>query len=103
MATPRGSRHKGLKTTLFDSTVMREAQEATEFLANILEASTECCIIGMSLDGRILLWNEGARRLYGYESEVVVGKTSSESLHTPEDVAAGKPRGIMTAALDAGK
>jgi PAS domain S-box-containing protein len=27
--------------------------------------------------GKILLWNEGARRLYGYEPEEVVGKANS--------------------------
>jgi PAS domain-containing protein len=27
------------------------------------------------LDGKILLWNEGARRMYGYEAEEVVGQT----------------------------
>jgi PAS domain S-box-containing protein len=50
-----------------------------------------------------LLWNEGARRLYGYEPEEVVGKASSESLHTPKDVAAGRPREIMAAALEDSK
>jgi PAS domain S-box-containing protein len=103
MATPRGNRDKSLKATLFASTVIREVQEATEFLANILEASTEYSIIGKDIDGRILLWNEGARRLYGYKPEEVVGKASSESLHTPEDVAAGKPGKSMAAALDDGK
>jgi hypothetical protein len=55
MATQRGNRDKGLKGTLFDSTVMREAQEAMDFLANVLESSTEYSIIGKDLDGKILL------------------------------------------------
>jgi PAS domain S-box-containing protein len=108
MATPRGNRDsanrdKGLKATLFDSTVIREAQDATEFLANVLEASTEYSIIGKDIDGKILLWNEGARRMYGYTAEEVVGKANSDILHTPEDVALGKPREIMDAAMYDGK
>jgi PAS domain S-box-containing protein len=98
-----GNRDIGLRATLFDSTVIREAQEAVDFITNTLQASTEYSIIGIGLDGKILPWNEGARRLYGYEPEEVVGRASSESLHTPEDVATGKPREIRAAALDAGK
>ncbi|HXA15806.1 MAG TPA: ATP-binding protein [Thermoanaerobaculia bacterium] len=58
--------------TLFDPTMVTTAEEAVDFIGNILESSTEYSIIGKDLDGRILLWNEGARRLYGYEPEEVV-------------------------------
>ncbi|HXD11844.1 MAG TPA: PAS domain-containing protein, partial [Anaerolineales bacterium] len=92
-----------MKTKLFDSTVISEAQEAMDFMANVLEASTEYSIIGKDLEGRILLWNEGARRMYGYDADEVVGKANSEILHTPEDVALGKPREIMQAALQDGR
>src|SRR5438046_5650971 len=74
-----------------------------DFMANVLESSTEYSLIGKDLDGTILLWNEGARRLYGYEPEEVVGKANSSILHTPEDVQAGKPREILDIALRDGK
>ena len=44
---------------------------------NILESSTEYSIIGKDLDGKILLWNEGARRLYGYAPEEVIGQPAT--------------------------
>ena len=91
------------RATLFDSAIVGDAQEAVNFITNILESSTEYSIIGKDLDGRILLWNEGARRLYGYEPEEVVGKANSSMLHTPEDVKADKHREIMDAALRDGK
>jgi PAS domain S-box-containing protein len=91
------------KTKLIDRSVVRNAQEAVDFISNILESSTEYSVIGKSLDGTILLWNEGARRLYGYEPEEVVGKANSEMLHTPEDVKSGKPKEIIDAALKTGK
>ena len=56
-----GGRQKLLSSTLFDDPLA-----AANFLSNILEASTEYSIIGEDLDGTIELWNEGARRLYGY-------------------------------------
>jgi len=92
-----------VRTSLFDSSILATAQQAVEFVSNILESSTDYSIIGKDLDGKILLWNEGARRMYGYEAEEVVGKLNSEILHTPEDVSAGKPREIMQAALRDGK
>jgi len=40
----------------------RELTEATAFLNNVLESSTEYSIIAKDLDGNILAWNEGAKR-----------------------------------------
>jgi PAS domain-containing protein len=57
------------KVDLFDRTMVRDAQAAVDFITNVLESSTEYSIIGKDLDGKIQLWNEGARRLYGYGPE----------------------------------
>ena len=92
-----------MKGRLFDRSIVSTAQEALDFIGNILESSTEYSVIGKDLDGKILLWNEGARRMYGYEPDEVVGKLNSEVLHTPEDVASGKPKEMMQAALQNGK
>src|SRR2546422_6743620 len=92
-----------MKTKLFDSTIVGTSEQALDFIGNILESSTEYSIIGKDLDGKILLWNAGARRIYGYEPEEVIGKANSAMLHTPEDVKAGKPQEIMATALREGK
>src|SRR4051795_1298320 len=92
-----------MKPGLFDSSILASTQQAVEFVSNILESSTEYSIIGKDLEGKILLWNEGARRLYGYEPSEVVGKANSSILHAPEDVASGKPRELLDAALSDGK
>src|SRR5579864_2270360 len=89
--------------TLFDPSIMGSTEEAVDFVTNILQASTEYSIVGKGLDGTILLWNEGARRLYGYEPEEVVGKANSSILHTAEDVKAGVPKQTMETALREGK
>src|SRR5229473_1140682 len=87
----------------FDSSIIATAQEAVDFITNILESSTEYSVIAKDLTGKILLWNEGARRLYGYEPDEVVGRANSSILHAPQDVAAGVPEQIMRAALEQGK
>ena len=92
-----------MTTKLFDNKIASSEEQALDFIGNILESSTEYSIIGKDLEGKILLWNEGARRLYGYEPEEVVGRANSSILHAPEDVQAGKPREIMESALREGK
>src|SRR3977135_135885 len=88
---------------LFASTMIGNTQEAMDFITTILQASTEDSIIGTGLDGTILLWNEGARRLYGYEAEEVLGTIGSQILHTHEDLAAGVPSTMAEESLRQGK
>lgn len=92
-----------MATKLFDSTTIGNAEEAVNFVSNILESSTEYSIIGKDSDGKILLWNEGARQLYGYEPEEVIGKANLSILHTTEDVESGMPGAIMESAHQDGK
>jgi PAS domain S-box-containing protein len=107
--SPKGSKTaqdappKNKKPKLFDSSILSTAQQAVDFITNILESSTEYSVIAKDLEGKILLWNEGARRLYGYEPDEVVGRANSSILHVPEDVAAGLPDQIMRTALEKGK
>jgi len=90
-------------TKLFDTAIVGRAEQALDFIGNILESSTEYSIIGKELRGRILLWNEGARRLYGYGPEEMVGKANSQILHTAEDVQAGKPQQMLETAMQNGR
>src|ERR1041385_4765312 len=92
-----------MKTKLFDSTMLGDAEQALDFIGSILESATEYSVIGKDLEGNILLWNEGARRIYGYEPEEVVGKRNSCILHPPEDAASGIPQKVLDSALLEGK
>ena len=91
------------KARLFDSSIVGTSQEAVDLITNILESSTEYSVIANDLTGKILLWNEGARRLYGYEPDEVVGIANSSILHAPREVSADVPQQIMQAALEQGK
>jgi PAS domain S-box-containing protein len=92
-----------MSATQFDHQIVSNAEETLELLGSVLKSSTENSIVGTDLDGKIVLWNEGARRIYGYESEEVVGRANSTILHIPEDIQAGKPREMRDAALHDGK
>jgi PAS domain S-box-containing protein len=95
--TPRGMRR------LIDPALLADPYAAANFIGNVLEASTETSIIGTDLDGNIQLWNEGARRLYGYEPEEIIGKANLTLLHTAEDVKAGLAQQMMATAIETGK
>jgi PAS domain S-box-containing protein len=80
---------------------MREFSETNAFLDSILQSPTKYSIIGMDLDHRILSWNKGASRNYGYAAQEVVGK-NSDILHTPPDVESGAVSRLRTAAYKDG-
>jgi PAS domain S-box-containing protein len=68
--------------------LLRETSDTKAFLDNILQSSTKYSIIGMDLDHRILSWNKGAQRNYGYTAEEAISKDLS-ILHIPQDVESG--------------
>lgn len=84
-----------MTANLFDLDLINQAQTPQDFLGSILNASTEYSLIALDQDGRILLWNEGARRLFGYEAEEVVGKVNYSILFSPEDIAANKSESLL--------
>jgi PAS domain S-box-containing protein len=92
---------RNLNARLFDPALV--GGDALDFITNILESSTEYSVIGKDPQGLIVLWNEGARRVYGYEPGEVIGRMNAALLHSAREVAAGRPREILEAALREGK
>lgn len=68
--------------------LVTELVESQSLVENILDGSTQYSIIGKDLERRIVLWNEGARRNYGYTAREVVGR-SSDLLHSASDLKSG--------------
>jgi two-component system, LuxR family, sensor kinase FixL len=64
-----------------DSMPFRPEEEVASILAAIVESSDDA-IVGKDLEGAILTWNRGAKRLYGYDLDEVRGR--SVSLLIPE-------------------
>jgi len=74
-AIPMDSRSQTLFTAfLRDISDRRQAEEARLQLSAIVESSDDA-IVGNSLDGTILTWNNGAERIYGYTAEEAVGRS----------------------------
>ncbi len=76
-------------------------EDAVRFLATILEASTEHSMIAIDPAGRIVGFNAGARRIYGYLPSEIVGAPHA-LLHMEADVEAGLPEQMMERALEDG-
>jgi PAS domain S-box-containing protein len=56
--------------------------EVSDFLASLVQSSADA-IIGRSLDGKIVSWNMGAEKMYGYKASEVIGQTIG--ILVPED------------------
>lgn len=59
--------------TAQDITERKQAEDALARYAALVESS-EAAIVTQNLEGRILTWNPGAERLYGYRGEEVAGR-----------------------------
>jgi PAS domain S-box-containing protein len=57
-----------------DITKRKEAERNLSRIAAIVESSDDA-ILGMTLDGIIIEWNQGAERIYGYTATEIIGKT----------------------------
>lgn len=80
-----------------------DAARAVAFLESVLQASSEYAIACTSLDGTILLWNQAARGLYGYEPGEVIGSTNILGLYEPPEGDAGCGARMLSMALREGK
>jgi PAS domain S-box-containing protein len=77
--------------------LVRELSETKSMLTSILESTTKYSIVGKDLKHRIVSWNEGARRDYGYTAAEVIGRDVS-ILHAPHDVQSGAVDRLLAAA-----
>ena len=81
----------GASTIARDVTEQRQAFEAAQRMAAIVETSEDAIISG-TLEGIITSWNPAAERMLGYSGEEIIGK--SVGLLIPEDHA-GETRAIV--------
>jgi PAS domain S-box-containing protein len=84
----------------------REHAEAALFkreeqLRMMISSVMDYSIIMLDPEGRIASWNEGSRRLKGYEEAEVMGK-HIEIFYPPDEVAAGKPAALLKQARENG-
>ena len=63
--------------------LQKEVIETKNFLESIVEKAGDAISV-VDLEGKILYWNEGAEKIYGYKKEEVLGKKLSQFLY-PRD------------------
>jgi two-component system cell cycle sensor histidine kinase/response regulator CckA len=73
---PFGGREAVLVQTL-DRTEQRRAEERNRQQANLLNLASDAIIV-RDLDNRVLFWNHGAVRLYGWTAEEATGVAATE-------------------------
>jgi PAS domain S-box-containing protein len=95
LTAEKGSRLVSVQTS-------QSPEDALAFMSAVLECSTEYAIIATDPSGVILLWNEGARRLYGYAPEEMIWQSWAR-LTADENPAVGVAEQIAATALREGK
>ncbi len=82
---------------------MREQgpQQAEARLRLLLDSVKDYAIVTLDLAGRIETWNAGAREVFGYRVDEVIGQPF-DILFTPEDRAVGTPATELQQALEDG-
>jgi len=65
----------------------------------LVQGAKDYAILMLSPDGRVTSWNEGARRILGYEEEEILGEHFSV-FFTPEDRQEGRPEHELRRAID---
>ncbi len=95
----------GLIKVVRDRTQALQQDEALraseERLQLILESAVDYAIFAFDQDGRIISWNTGASRIFGYEESEILGR-DARILFLPEDREDGAPDREMMTALERG-
>lgn len=63
-----------------------DLEQTRKVLDDVINASSEVCVISTDLDGIITVFNVGAEKMLGYSSEEMVGKQRPKILHKPQEV-----------------
>src|ERR671910_240013 len=65
-------------------------QESEQRFERLVESAKDYAIFMTDADGRVMTWNEGAQRLFGFGETEILGEDASV-LFTPEDRESGAP------------
>jgi PAS domain S-box-containing protein len=68
----------------------------------MVESVTDCAIVMLDSEGRVVSWNTGAQRIKGYSAEEIVGQHFSR-FYPPADIARGVPQRDLDAAAAQGR
>jgi len=78
--------------------LQKELIEAKNFLESIVEKAGDAISV-CDLEGKVLYWNEGAERIYGYLKGEVLGKKLSDFLYSRDEKSRGEEERLMEALM----
>jgi PAS domain S-box-containing protein len=89
-----------------DNTTRKDVEDkrlmAGESLQLMVESVTDCAIIMLDREGRVVSWNAGAERIKGYTAEEIIGQPKSR-FYTQEDIDIHKPERALQEAMATGR
>ncbi len=86
----------GVMVTCVDRSELKRAEERAREQASLLDLASDAIIV-CDLEGRVLYWNRGAERLYGWSAGEVLGHSNLELLQlAPEKFAAAEKELLET-------
>ncbi len=99
-------RIEGVILTFVDITAVKETREdlrrTRQHYELLIDSVDEYAIFTTDEEGRVVSWNPGAVRLFGYKPDEILGEPSS-LVFTPEDRSEGIPQAEMGQARDSGQ
>ena len=96
-----GSAH-GSNAMTSDNSIGLSSQEMGERFDLLATDAKEYAVFLVGLDGHLLCWNAGAERIFGYQSDEIIGQHFSR-FFSPEDILTGQPEHELKTALADGR
>ncbi len=81
---------------------LSELRTSENLFRLFVERVQDYAIFMLDVQGNVATWNEGARRIKGYQDAEIIGKHFS-CFYSPEDIAAHKPQRELAIAADQGR
>src|SRR5260370_14931315 len=97
-----GSVRRKVGTMTSDDSIHISSQETGERFDLLAMDAKEYAVFLVGLGGHVSCWNAGAERLFGYQSNEIIGEQVSR-FFSPEDVLTGQPEHELKTALASGR
>jgi len=82
---------------------IRDLRENTDFVATLFESLIGYAIIAADFDGNVIAYNEGARQIYGYAPEEIIGQQKMEIFFPKDFIEAGALQRVIDDLMGKGR
>lgn len=82
---------------------IRELRENTDFVDALFESLVGYAIIAADFNGNVITYNEGARQIYGYAPEEIIGKQNIEIFFPEEFIESGRLKQLIDDLIGKGR